>query len=208
MGRAQIKKAAKQVDEDYALVIQAQRRGAAAREAFGQLVLKYQDRIYSALLRLLPNRDDAMDLAQETFLKAFEALKGFKREAKFSTWLWAIALNLRTSKWRSRRASPVMEGLSVDASRTQDGLAGVKRVNPVAPDKDPSYRAETDELSKIVEREIRALPLDYRKVLVLRDVEGLEYAEVGRALKVPEGTVKSRLHRARLELRNRLEKYL
>ena len=208
MGKAQIKNAARQADEDYVLVTQAQRRGPAAREAFGRLTLKYQDRIYNALLKLLPNREDALDLAQETFLKAFEGLKGFKGKSKFSTWLWTIALNLRTSKWRAKRASPVTEGLSVDSSRADDAQTGLPKIAPVAPDKGPAHRVEAEELNKIVEDEIHALPMDYRRVLVLRDVQGLEYGEIGRALKLPEGTVKSRLHRARLELRTRLDKYL
>jgi RNA polymerase sigma-70 factor (ECF subfamily) len=204
MGNTETEKAMRQADEDRGLVAQALGRGSAAREAFGRLTLKYQDRIYNALHRLLGNADDALDLAQETFLKAFEALRNFKGDAKFSTWLWTIALNLRTSKWRSSRASKETASLSSgpdDDPAIPAPEATVSASNPV-------NRLVTNELNAIIEREIHALPMEHRKVIVMRDIEGMEYGEMGRILKIPDGTLKSRLHRARRELRQRLAKHL
>jgi RNA polymerase sigma-70 factor (ECF subfamily) len=207
MGNTETEKPTWQVDDDDdALVAQARGRSAAAKEAFGRLTLKYQDRIYNALHRLLGNADDALDLAQETFLRAFEALKKFKGESKFSTWLWAIALNLRTSKWRSSRASRTITALTARADGGDD--SPVPAQDPSANEHGPADKAQNAELNGIVAREIRALPIDYRKVIVMRDIEGMEYEEMGRILKIPDGTLKSRIHRARLELRQRLEKYL
>ena len=148
MGKTQIKKAVQRDDEDYALVKQALGRSTAAREAFGRLTLKYQDRIYNALLKLLPNREDALDLAQETFLRAFKALRNFKGKSKFSTWLWAIALNLRTSKWRMKRASKRAEGLSVGSTASGENEPDSPTVEPVASNTDPSRSVETKELNK------------------------------------------------------------
>lgn len=208
MGEADIKKAAHRADEDDALVRQAQRRDPAAREAFGRLILKYQDRIYASLLRMVGNRDDALEIAQEAFLRAYEGIGRFKGESKFFTWLWTIALNLRTSRWRSRRASPVSEGLSVNAARSDEEQPGLPAMDPASPDRGPAHRVEADELNAAIEAEMSALPPDYREILMLRDVEGLEYADICAALRLPEGTVKSRLHRARMELRQRLDRYL
>lgn len=203
MGAVETERQTQAVDEDREAVAQALGRGASAKEAFGGLMLKYQDRVYNALYRLLGNADDALDLAQETFLKAFEALKSFKGESKFSTWLWSIALNLRTTKWRSNRASKETASLSGG-----DDPAPTPAPDMVVAAHNPVHKLQNEELNQIIEREIRALPMDYRKVIVMRDVEGMDYDEMGKALRIPEGTLKSRLHRARLELRGRLEKYL
>lgn len=180
------------------------RRGAAAKDALGRLTLKYQDRIYNALYRLVGDREDALDLAQETFLKAFQSLRRFKGESKFSTWLWTIALNLRTSKWRRRRTERKADGISVGAAPDDDGRAALDP--PVADD--PAQTIQSEEMNAAVQRAIQALPIDYRKVIVMRDIEGLDYEEISKMLKIPDGTVKSRLHRARMELKTRLEKYL
>jgi len=203
MGNTETEKTLRQADEDRDLVARALGRGAAAREAFGRLTLKYQDRIYNALRRLLGNADDALDLAQETFLRAFEALRSFKGDAKFSTWLWTIALNLRTSKWRSDRASK--ETVSLSAAPDDDPAIPAPAA---AGNGNPASRLAASELNAIIEREIRALPMEYRQVVVMRDIDGMEYEEMGKILKIPDGTLKSRLHRARLELRQRLAKHL
>jgi len=203
MGNTETEKTPRQADEDRDLVARALGRGAAAREAFGRLTLKYQDRIYNALHRLLGNADDALDLAQETFLRAFEALRSFKGDAKFSTWLWTIALNLRTSKWRSDRASK--ETASLSAAPDDDPAVPAPAAASAG---NPANRLAASELNAIIEREIRALPMEYRQVVVMRDIDGMEYEEMGKILKIPDGTLKSRLHRARLELRRRLAKHL
>jgi RNA polymerase sigma-70 factor (ECF subfamily) len=163
------------------------------REAFGLLVRRYQDRIYNTTLRLLGDPDDAAEVAQEAFLRAYENIGGFKGKSAFSTWLYRIAINCAFSRRRKRQvAKEVTLKDSVSAPGNPHFSA-------------PSSPLEKRERNRLVQEALAALPANLRAVVVLRDLEGLNYEAVGRVLKVSQGTVKSRLHRARTILREKLK---
>jgi len=163
------------------------------REAFGLLVVRYQHRIYNTTLRLLSDPDDAAEVAQEAFLRAFENIRGYKKKSAFSTWLYRIAINCALSRRRKRQVAK--EVAFKDLSRA-----------PGNPHLDaPSSSLEEAEKKRLVEEALVSLPANLRSVVVLRDLEGLNYAAISRVLKVNQGTVKSRLHRARNLLREQLK---
>jgi RNA polymerase sigma-70 factor (ECF subfamily) len=154
----------------------------------------YQHRIYGVGLRMMGSWADAEEVAQETFLRAHRALAEFRGDAKLSTWLYAIAsrlcLNrLASSEWKMARR------------RVEEGLAGLVF-------DEPGGTLERDEREAAVHRALAELPEDRRMVIVLRDFEGLSYDEIAAALGLELGTVRSRLHRARLDLKEKLERYL
>jgi len=166
-------------------------------EAFGELVRRYQDRLYNAIFRFLGNADDARDVVQEAFLSAFRGLKKFRGGSQFFTWLYRIAVN-HALDWKRR--GKTLRALSEAGTAT--------RHNEPA---DPSVLASPDwhlqrlEEDERVQQALARLPNEYRLVLILRDVDELSYEEIAEVLDIPIGTVRSRLHRARLELRRLLE---
>lgn len=168
--------------------------------AFEQLVLREQGRIYTLCLRMLGNQEDAMDAAQEAFLKAWRGLPSFRGGSSFSTWIYRLAshacidLLRRRSRWKGLEGS-----LSLD--------------DPNAPplpvpdqESDPQKQLERRELHRAVEEGLRALTPRQREILVLREMFGLSYQEIGEQLKLDPGTVKSRIARARLALKKELMK--
>ena len=164
-------------------------------EAFGELVRRYQDRLYPTLYRLTGSADDALDLVQDAFLRAYERLDRFDGESGFYTWLYRIAVNLAISARRRRKVvgrSPA--SLSANMPEPADDLAS----------SDPSRPVLIGERDRIIQTALDELPTDYRAVIVLNHLDGLSYDEIARALGIPVGTVRSRLHRARSELRDRL----
>lgn len=170
--------------------------------AFEPLVVKYQDRIYNLCWRLCGDRLAAEDLTQEAFLKAFESLGQFRGQSGFYTWLYRIATNLALSYRRTeRRQLNVGTGCEWDDLPAQ--AARLHRAVKDDPDQ-PAEVCERDETRKLVWQAIQELDDEHRAVVVLRDMEGLDYAEVAEVLGVPAGTVKSRLHRARMTIREKL----
>jgi RNA polymerase sigma-70 factor (ECF subfamily) len=172
------------------------REGDAA--AFGALVRLYQDRVYNVAFRLVGNADDAADVAQEAFLAAYEGLSRFRAESALYTWLYRIVVNKALNQRRSKAARPEFSG-GDDPSPLETAAA----FSPT-----PDQEAEDKERAAMVQRAIRRLPRDLRTAVVLRDIEGLEYEQMAEVLEIPLGTVKSRLHRGRLELRETLRRYL
>lgn len=166
-------------------------------EAYGELVRKYQDRVFNTCWRICGNLEDARDLTQEAFLKAFESLADFRERSGFYTWIFRVAVNLALS---DRRKAARRRMVSLDAD---SGAAGTqaevlaKQVGRTAYD-DPTRSATESELHGCVARALQALDDDHRAVIVLRDLEGLDYREIADILEIPLGTVKSRLHRARM----------
>ena len=163
--------------------------------AFELLVRRHQQRVFGLLLRLLGDRDEALDAAQETFLNLHRHGHRFRREARWTTFLYRVAVNAALNRRRNlgrRRAH--MEALS------QQGVAGALPEAPASPES----AAVSGELRARVQAEIVALPPALRAPVILYDIEGLPYAEIAAALNIPEGTVKSRIHRARQTLRKRL----
>lgn len=176
-------------------LIAASRAGSS--EAFGSLVRRYQDRLYPTLLRLLGCAEDAEDLLQDAFLKAQEKLSGFHGESSFYTWIYRIAVNLALSDRRRRkrvswrlRVRGQAEALDPADDLTQS---------------DPSLPLERAERDDLIQAALDSLEPDQRAVVVLKDLDGLRYEEIAAALDIPIGTVRSRLHRARNELRQRLQ---
>lgn len=180
---------------DVELVQRAQR---GVPEAFAELVSRYQDRVYNTCYRMCHNDADALDLTQATFLKALEGLRSFQRRASFYTWLFRIAVNLTISHRRTQSRRPAR---SLDQS-TDDGRASSPAVADCAPD--GSRQAERREMEQRVERALEQLDDGFRTAVILKDVEDMDYATIAEILSVPVGTVKSRIHRGRLMLRELL----
>ncbi|MGH7724329.1 MAG: RNA polymerase sigma factor [Candidatus Eiseniibacteriota bacterium] len=173
-------------------------------EAFGELVRRYEGRIYHLVRRILGDPDEAEDALQETFLSAFRGLPRFKREARFSTWLFRIATNAALMRVRKRR--PNVVSLDRPIEEEDGGEIGPRELRDWSAM--PDEELVNDETRTKMEEAIAALPEDQRAVFLLRDVEGLSNPEIAETLELTLPAVKSRLHRARLSLRNRLDRYL
>jgi len=169
-------------------------------EAFQELVERYQDRTFNAVLRLVASREDARDVVQEAFLKAYENLGQFRGASSFYTWLFRIAVNLaltlRRRSTRLKLVRPLDETTELDVSRTQAGRLA---------ERSPEAAMEVAERDRFVSRALEELDGEHRAAIVLRDIEGLDYQTIASILDVPPGTVKSRIHRARMMLRDRLK---
>jgi len=166
--------------------------------AFGELVRRYQDRLFHAVYRMVDNAEDARDVVQEAFLNAYQSLDSFKGDSQFFTWLYRIAVNTAISMKRKHRAI-----LSIDAVRNGEPL--IDPTDP-SPANRPGYSMEQLEQERRVHRALKRLSPEHRAVLVMKDMRGQKYEEMAEVLGVPIGTIRSRLHRARLELRELLEK--
>ncbi len=163
-------------------------------QAFETLVLTYQHRIFSISLRMLGDRGEAEEVAQEVFLRVHRSIRNFRGEAKISTWLYAITSRLCLNRLKSRgRTRPAGD---TTLARIPDGQPG------------PGAALEASELEAALHRAIAELDDERRIVVVLRDLHGLAYEEIAAALELPLNTVRSRLHRARMELKERLERFL
>jgi RNA polymerase sigma-70 factor, ECF subfamily len=181
--------------DDRTLVEQAARGD---REAFGALVQRHQDRIFNLAYQIVRNREDALDVAQEAFVKAFASLPRFKGEASFTTWMHRIVVNLSIDCLRRRRRG--------DPGAYDDRLAVPEDAgqNLAAPG-DPETALETQQVRSLLSRGIQTLPPAHRAVLVLREIEGLSYEEIARAVGCSLGTVMSRLFYARRKLQKVLQ---
>ena len=169
-------------------------------DAFGQLVVRYQDRLYNTLVKMLGSADDARDVSQDAFVHAFQKLGTFRGKSAFYSWLFRIAINAAVSEKRKVRR----KSASIDAMREQAGIEPIDS-HPTAT---PSHALELSERQSMVRTALAELPEDYRTVLVLKEIEGLKYEEIAELIDRPVGTVRSRIHRARMELRNKLEMVL
>jgi RNA polymerase sigma-70 factor, ECF subfamily len=163
------------------------------RDAFGVLVRRHQARIFNLTYQVVRNREDALDVSQEAFVKAYTALPGFKGEASFSTWVHRIAVNLAIDCLRRRRRT---DPTPYDDERA---LPEAGEDGPAAPD-DPASLLEARQVRGLLAQGIALLPPAQRAVLVLREVEGLSYDEISRAIGCSLGTVMSRLFYARRKL--------
>ena len=172
-------------------------------DAFEQLVRRYGGRMLEVAQRFVGEGDDARDVVQEAFLSAFRAIDRFEGTARLSTWLHRITVNAALMRLRSRRRRPE-ESLDELLPRFE---ADGHRISPGEPWQ-PLAALEGAELRTLVRRRIDELPERYRTVLLLRDIEELETGEVAVLLGVNTGTVKTRLHRARLALRSLLDPHL
>jgi len=195
---------AAETEEDRHLVDRAR---AGETGAFEALVRRYQGWVFTLALRMVGDRAEAEDLAQDVFLKAYRGLTGFKGASRFSTWLYAIASHhcLNHLKARGRRGGLPRRGRDNPAPG-DDPPALVDRLPDGAPRADALL--ERADLVRIVQAEMAHLTEEHRMVLILRDIQGLSYEEIARTLGVELGTVRSRLHRARMEMKARLAPHL
>lgn len=162
------------------------------RDAFGVLVQRHQRRVYHSLWRLCGDAEEAEELAQGAFVRAYFALDGYKPEYQFSTWLFRIAYHLFLNERRDRRRE-----VAFDVGDDPDEDAAQRIEDPAGP---PHAEVEARELRRSIRRAVTALPEEYRTVIVLRHMQELSYAEIGEITGLPVGTVKSRLARARHQL--------
>lgn len=165
-------------------------------EAFGVLVLRYQNRLVHALTGVMGSVEDARDVAQETFVHAYQKLHTFRGESAFYSWLFRIALNSSTSYRRAQK-----KHASIDRRRDETGA----EPPDLSLESSPSFSMEQNEQHELVRRVIGQLPEEFRVPLVLKEFEGLRYDEIAEICECPVGTVRSRIFRAREELKRKLE---
>lgn len=184
-----------------------ERLAARDERAFNELVELYGDRVYRLLLRMLGSKEEAEDIAQEVFVQVFKAIDQFRGDSRLGTWVYRIAMNLckNRAKYLARRYSARQEEIEPLAERAT--LAEAKGVT-LGELSRPDQIVEGYQIEAIVKGCILKLDAEFREVLVLRDVEDLTYEEIGEITGLAEGTVKSRLHRARAMLKERVESAL
>lgn len=162
--------------------------------AFEELVLKYEKTVYNLALRMVGDRDDASDMTQEAFIKAYGSLSSFRGDSKFSVWIYRIATNVCLDFLRSKSRK---QQVSLTVSDDDDEDAQLDIPDPKA---DPEQQLIKKISMQSVEEGLKTLPDKQRQILVMRELGGMSYAEIGAALSLEEGTVKSRIFRARKRL--------
>jgi RNA polymerase sigma-70 factor (ECF subfamily) len=173
-----------------------ERSQAGDRLAFDELVRRHADRLYAVVLRFVADADEAQEVTQETFLRAWRNIGKFELRSQFFTWLYRIGIN--EAKRRAERRPPPGRIAAIDDTPIEN-----------APDWSdaPEFRAEQGHLRRVLEEAVRALPIKYRTALILRDVEGLSTEEAAEVMELGEAAFKSRLHRARLAVRRAVDQY-
>ncbi|GIN72106.1 ECF RNA polymerase sigma factor SigW [Bacillus sp. J14TS2] len=168
------------------------------REAFGEIVELFKDKVFQLCYRMLGNRHEAEDIAQEAFVRAYVNIHSFDQKRKFSTWLYRIATNLCIDRIRKKKPDYFLDAEVA-------GTEGLTMYSQIAAEgKSPDSEVETLELQELVQREIMKLPDKYRVVVILRYIDELSLNEISEVLEMPLGTVKTRIHRAREALRKQL----
>lgn len=190
-------------DEDLQYVTLCQR---GEMEAFEVLVERHQKRMLNIAYRMTGDYDEACDVTQEAFIAAYKSMKSFKAEAKFSTWLYRIVMNLSKNRLKQLHGRTTRESLRLDDCG--DGRAKETGNPSLVHDGNPGLDMERREREAHVQQCVNSLDAEYREVLVLRDIQGFSYEEIRDILKVPDGTVKSRLSRARNALKDCLAKII
>lgn len=167
------------------------------KHAFGTLVVRYQDRLFNTLVKVLGSAEDARDVTQDAFVQAFVKLESFRGESQFYTWLYRIAMNLALS--RRRRRKPVV---SLDQTKQDAGA------EPTDTGASPDDRLIEAERVEMLQAALAQLGDQQRQILVLREIEDCSYEAIAEILELPIGTVRSRLFRARLQLKEKLQTLL
>ncbi len=192
-------------DEDMELVSLCRKGNV---DSFERIVKKYQKNLWNIIYRILNNYEEANEIVQEAFICAYKGLKDFRGDAKFSTWLYRIAINLSRNRLRKMKKKRYYEKFSIDNLSENDGTFIRRKLicnKPLAVE-----IAEKKELKEKISECISLLEDEFKEVLILRDIEGLTYSEIENILNIPEGTVKSRLSRARKfiieQMRNHLKR--
>lgn len=173
--------------------------------AFRELLELHRDRVFNITFRMLGNKHEAEDVAQEVFITVFKTIDTFREEAKFSTWLYRVTVNhcKNRIKYLARRYDKSRDEL--DDSTDTDGVNGAVAAPPP---RAPDSALHGQQMERLLQEAIEKLDEDHRIVVVLRDVEDLSIEEICEITNLPDGTVKSRLHRARAELRKKLKAHV
>lgn len=182
--------------------IERLKRGDAA--AFEILIAERSGEVYGLLYRLTENSEEARDLTQETFLRAFQSIGQFRGESDLRTWIYRIAINQARNRWRWWRRRRRDVTVSLDSERAQGDQPLIDLLS-AAGENSPEQETLAHEREKVLRQALRSLSLAYRETVILRDIEGLSYEEIAETLGINVGTVKSRLARGRQELKTRLE---
>jgi len=173
-------------------------------KAFTEIVLTYQKKVYNIAYRMLGNKEEAKDLAQEVFLSVFESIRDLREEVKFEPWLTQITLNHCRNRWKYLKRRKYFQSDSLDDPiETEEGEMP-RQIDD--PSDSPETLLEKKMIRNWVQRGLMQLKEEHRELIVLRDLQGLSYEEIGKLFSLPEGTVKSKIHRARMDLKETLEK--
>ncbi len=176
------------------------------RKAFEKIVLFYQKRVLNYAYRMLGNMEEAKELAQEIFVSVFESISELREPAKFDAWLKQVSLNHCRNRWKYLKRRHYFSTDSMDDPiETEDGEMAKSFSDPSDP---PDTVFEKKQVQEWLQEGLLQLKEDQRELVVLRDIQGLSYDEIGKALNLAEGTVKSKLHRARMELKEILQKFV
>jgi len=173
---------------------------AGRREAFGQLVERYQHRLFHSLVHLLGSTEDAQDAAQDALILAFEKLGTFRGESQFYSWVFRIAYNAAVNS--KRKTGPM--SVSLEARRDASGLEPAD----LNPSTEPSFGLEVSDRQRLVQQALGELSEEFRAAIVLKEIEQMSYEEIAEVVGIPLGTVRSRIHRARMELRQKLAAFI
>ena len=187
---------------------------AGRREAFGQLVERYQHRLFHSLVHLLGSTEDAQDAAQDALILAFEKLGTFRGESQFYSWLFRIAYNSAVNSKRKTGSSKRKPGsskrktgpmsVSLEARRDASGLEPAD----LNPSTEPSFGLDVSDRQRLVQQALGELSEEFREAIVLKEIEQMSYEEIAEVVGIPLGTVRSRIHRARMELRQKLAAFI
>ncbi|RCX16524.1 RNA polymerase RpoE-like sigma-24 subunit [Anaerobacterium chartisolvens] len=169
-------------------------------EAFEQLIAGYQKRVFNIALKMIGNPEDASELAQETFIRVFKSIGKFKEESLFSTWIYRIATNICLDELRKRKGK---KEISLDEDIKLENGEVSRQIEDTGPS--PEAVAERNELRRKVNDAIGLLTEEHRLVIIMRDIQGFSYEEIAKITGCPEGTVKSRINRARQSLKQLLK---
>jgi RNA polymerase sigma-70 factor (ECF subfamily) len=173
--------------------------------AFEKLVARYQNKLIGYSARMLGDQDEAEDVAQEVFIKAYRSLDSFRGDAQFSTWIYRIATNLCIDRIRARKRRP-QQAYSLDEPMDKDEDKGGREIADLSAE--PTREVERDELRRRVREVMNEMPEKMRTILIMCDMQGMAYEEIAKVLDCPIGTVKSRLFHARADLGRRLRPYI
>ena len=187
--------------DDRTLVARAQKGD---ETAFEELVRKYSGRAYQIAYGVLGNREDAEEVAEDTFIKIHRALPDFRGDSEFTTWMYRIAMNLARNKYHWNKSRATDRHVSIDAPIEGAEEGDDRRIDLPDSTLPPDQKAVYNELDKDLNTQLEQLPDVYREALVMRNIQGLSYEEIADLLKCKLGTVKSRIARARDELKKRL----
>jgi len=195
-----------QIDIADAMLVERCRQGDSA--AMERLILKYQNRIFNVILKMCTNPHDAAELTQETFVKIIQSIAKFESKSSFYTWAFRIAVNLTLNHCQRNARFEIRSLNSGDCERSREGTQALSELLSDDSSPDPEKVAQNKELCEIAVRSLMKLDDEQRAVVTLRDIEGMNYAQIADVLQVKLGTVRSRLSRARSRLREIMEAML